>query len=56
VLARDLPERIGDRAALQQRVSAWEQRRHRAGVKADWPFTTTKARIKLHKLYPTVEG
>jgi hypothetical protein len=56
VLARDLPERVGSRAALEQRVSAWEQRRHRAGVKADGPFTTTDARIKLRKLYPTVEG
>jgi hypothetical protein len=56
VLARDLPERIGDRAALEQQVSAWEQRRNRMGVKADWQFTTTDARIKLRKLYPTVEG
>jgi DDE superfamily endonuclease len=56
VLARDWPERVGDRAAREQRVSAWEQRRHRAGVKADWQFTTTDARIKLRKLYPTVEG
>ena len=56
VLARDLPERIGDRAALEQQVSAWEQRRNRVGVKADWQFTTTDARIKLRKLYPTVEG
>jgi hypothetical protein len=55
-LARDLPERVGSRAALEQRVSAWEQRRNRAGVKADWQFTTTDARIKLRKLYPTVEG
>ena len=56
VLARDLPERVGTRAALEQRVVAWEQRRNRAGVKADWQFTTDKARIKLRKLYPTVEG
>jgi hypothetical protein len=56
VLARDLPERVSDRAVLEQRVSAWEQRRNRAGVKADWQFTTTKARVKLRKLYPTVEG
>lgn len=56
VLARDLPERVGNRAALQQRISAWEQRRNRRGVKADWQFTTADARIKLRKLYPTVEG
>ena len=56
VLARDLPERISTRAALEQRVSAWEQRRNHAGVKADWQFTTADARTKLRKLYPTVEG
>jgi DDE superfamily endonuclease len=55
VLARDLPERVGTRATLEQCVSAWEQRRNQAGVKADWQFTTTDARIKLRKLYPTVE-
>ena len=56
VLARDLPERVGTRSALEQRISAWEQRRNRACVTADWQFTTSKARIKLRKLYPTVEG
>ena len=56
VLARDLPERVGTRALLEQRVSAWEQRRNRMAVKADWQFTTNDARIKLRKLYPTVEG
>jgi hypothetical protein len=56
VLARDLPERVGDRAALEQRISAWEQRRNRAGIKANWQFTTADARIKLRKLYPSVEG
>jgi len=56
VLSRDLPERVGTRFALEQRVSVWEQRRNRIGVKADWQFTTSKARVKLRKLYPTVEG
>ena len=55
-LTRDLPERIGDRAALEQHLSAWEQRRNLMGVKADWQFTTADARVKLSKLYPTIEG
>jgi hypothetical protein len=55
VLTRDLPERIGDRAALQQHLAVWEQRRNRSGSKANWQFTTAEARIKLRKLYPTVE-
>jgi hypothetical protein len=56
VLARDWPERVGTRTALEQRVAVWEHRRNRVGVKADWQFTTTKARVILRKLYPTVEG
>jgi hypothetical protein len=55
LLARDLPERLGDRAALEQPVSVCKQRRNRVGVKADGPFTSTEARLKLCKLYPAVE-
>lgn len=47
-LARDLPGRVGDRAA-------WEVRRNKAGVIADWQFTTADARVKLKKLYPTTD-
>jgi hypothetical protein len=54
-LGRDLPERVGERAALVGHVSAWEGRRNGDGVKADWQFTTADARIKLRKLYPTVD-
>jgi hypothetical protein len=56
VLARDLPERVGERAALDKHVAAWQARRNQQGVAADWQFTTAEARIKLHKLYPTIEG
>jgi hypothetical protein len=53
---RDLPERIGERADLARHVAAWVERRNRAGVKAKWPFTAADARIKLRKLYPTING
>jgi len=56
VFERDLPERVGDRLAMAAHVSAWEKRRNGAKVKADWQFTTADARVKLRKLYPTVEG
>ena len=55
-LARDLPERVGDRAALDRHVRAWQARRNGAEVRADWQFTTADARIKLRKLYPTTDG
>jgi hypothetical protein len=49
-------ERVGTRAALEERISTWERCRNRAGVKADWQFTTSEARLKLRKLYPTIQG
>jgi hypothetical protein len=56
VLSRDLPHRVGDRAAFARHVAAWEKRRNDAKVKANWQFTTAAARVKLRKLYPTVQG
>jgi hypothetical protein len=55
-LARGLPERVGDRPALERHVAAWERDRNGAGVAADWRFTTADARIKLRKLYPTIDA
>jgi hypothetical protein len=56
VLARQcLDRRIPDAATLTREVAAWEQRRNVAAVKADWQFTTADARVKLKKLYPTVQ-
>lgn len=54
-LARDLPERVGDRPTLDRHVAAWERRRNDAEVAADWRFATADARIKLRKLYPTID-
>jgi len=42
---RDLPERVGDRPAMEAHVSAWEARRNGAKVKADWQFTTEEKSV-----------
>jgi DDE superfamily endonuclease len=55
-LARDLPERVGDQRALVHHISAWQKTRNCAAVTADWQFTADDARIKLRKLYPTIDG
>jgi hypothetical protein len=55
-LSRDLPDRVGNRATLERHVQAWQHRRNTAVIRADWQFTTTDARIKLRKLYPTMQG
>jgi hypothetical protein len=56
VLARQcLDRRIPDLETLRREVRAWEQKRNAAVVKVDWQFTTADARVKLKKLYPTIE-
>jgi DDE superfamily endonuclease len=56
VLARQcLDRRIPDLTALRSEVAAWETTRNAAVVKVDWQFTTADARVKLKRLYPTIE-
>ena len=56
VLARQcLDRRIPDREALAREVAAWAADRNAALAGADWQFTTADARVKLKKLYPTLQ-
>ena len=50
-----LSQRIDNIEELRRQVNAWEKSRDKAHVKVDWQFTTTDARIKLKRLYPSVE-
>ncbi len=55
-LARQgLSRRIGTRAELQERVQAWQDHRNAALTTVNWRFTTADARIKLKRLYPSLE-
>ncbi len=49
-----LNRRIPDPKALDREVSAWQTTRNSQNAKADWRFTTDKARIKLKTLYPAI--
>lgn len=56
VLSRQcLDRRIPDQATLEREVAMWEQQRNAAEVRVDWRFTTADARIKLRKLYPSIQ-
>jgi hypothetical protein len=56
VLARQcLGRRIPGREAPRREVAAWEHKRNAAAVKVGWQFTTADARVKLKRLYPTIE-
>jgi hypothetical protein len=50
-----LDRRLADRAALQREVEAWQAARNRAGRGVNWRFTTEDARIRLKRLYPTIQ-
>jgi hypothetical protein len=50
-----LGERIDSRAHLASEVAAWEARRNASHATIDWRFATADARIKLKRLYPTVQ-
>jgi hypothetical protein len=54
VLSRQcLNQRIPSKEILEQEVSSWVLQRNKNSKKVDWQFTTTDARIKLKKLYPS---
>ena len=56
VLSRQcLDRRIPDQTTLAQEVAGWQDGRNRAGATVDWRFTTDDARIKLKKLYPSIQ-
>jgi hypothetical protein len=56
ILARQcLSRRIDNMEQLKDEVAAWQIIRNTAEAKVNWRFTTKDARIKLKRLYPSVE-
>ena len=55
VLARQcLGRRIASAEELRREVGAWEAERNERAAEVRWRFTTAEARIKLHRLYPSL--
>ena len=50
-----LNQRIGNKEKLTSEISSWEKEKNQTNSKIDWQFTTKDARIKLRKLYPSIE-
>lgn len=48
-----LDRRIPDKQSLIKEIAAWEKNRNKNHTKANWQFTTEKARVKLKNLYPS---
>jgi hypothetical protein len=56
VMARQcLGDRIADRNTLDERVQAWANAPNHARRRADWHFTTADARVRLKRLYPSMQ-
>ena len=51
-----LKRRIDHLAIIKKEVQAWEKHRNNKNAKVNWQFTTKDARIKLSRLYPTLES
>jgi hypothetical protein len=57
VLSRQcLDRRIADTDTLRREVQAHQASRDALGTKVNWRFTTHDARIKLKRLYPSIEA
>ena len=56
VLSRQcLDRRIPDADTLTQEIAAWEQARNAEARPVNWRFMTAEARIKLKRLYPSIQ-
>jgi hypothetical protein len=51
-----LDRRIDDIEVVKNEVRAWQKYRNNKEAKVKWHFTTKDARIKLSRLYPTING
>ena len=55
-LARQcLSRRMGTQEELEREVRAWQHSRNEESITVNWRFTTADARIKLKRLYPSLE-
>lgn len=50
-----LNRRLDNLRTVKREVRAWEKQRNRQKAKIRWQFTTSDARIKLRRLYPTFD-
>lgn len=55
VLGKRLPSRIPSPEALQRHCTSIQNKRNRTHATVNWQFTADNARIKLQRLYPSLE-
>jgi len=55
LIGQCLNRRISDIETVAAEVKAWQNRRNTTNATINWQFTTKDARIKLKRLYPTLQ-
>lgn len=48
--------RMGSKEAIEAAVASWVAKRNGSGAAVDWRFTTAEARVKLRRLYPSIDS
>ena len=56
LLGQCLNRRIDNIQKIKSEVAAWQNHRNNKDSKVNWRFTTDDARIKLSRLYPSIEA
>jgi len=55
LIGQCLDRRIGSIDTLRSEVAAWQLHRDQLKAKVHWQFTSSKARVKLSRLYPILQ-
>ena len=56
MIGQCLNRRIAQLNTLRDEVAAWQRQRDQIQAKINWQFTTDSARVKLKRLYPTLDA
>ena len=51
-----IAKRVGTQAALEKQIESYQTKRNARQRKVNWQFTTKDARVKLKRLYPSIES
>jgi len=51
-----LNRRIDNIEDVRREVQAWQEHRNNKNAKVNWQFTTEDARIKLYRIYQTLDS
>jgi hypothetical protein len=51
-----LSRRIDNINTVKSEVKAWQNHRNNKDTKIKWQFMTKDARVKLHRLYPSIHN